>query len=463
MYASNLDLNNSLYFSHLGKSENLFEEAMASEALNVPQSPSAEYDSSKVKITVIGDAEVGKSCLLMGYRPNNSSLVPSIFNSITIQKSVLINTKTNEQRDLNIELCDTGPDEQYKQLRVMKSYKNVDIILFCFDINNINSLQNIASFWLPEVEQFAPKNIIKLLIGLKADLRTNQSIISQNTLISMDEISEFRESHSDVFMDYVEISALKKIRINEGFEIGIQHFFALEHKHRKSTAMKYDDNYDEDPSDLVGTHTKQWNDYLRDQGGSVFSQYTNTSNQSYHPQQHQPSMALSTAAMSYQSGQYNMGSTLSMASSQQHQPSIASMNGHGNMSYTHSNGYLGAQSYQSNMSGMGGQSLMSNGMGGGGGGIRGGGGGTLLGNVDEDEEMDIPPPPATSPKESKPKESKKPKSPKSPKSMSEQSIGLKDNDGINNHKLSISGERNQSIDYGYDGKNQSSGSCCIIL
>ena len=424
---------------------------MASEALTVPQTEE-EYDSSKVKITVVGDAEIGKSCLLMGYRPNNSSLVPSIFNSIIINKTVTINTKTNETKDLNIELCDTGPDEQYKQLRVSKAYKNVDIILFCFDINNMNSLQNIASIWLPEVEQFAPKNIIKILIGLKADLRTNQSIISQNTLISMDEITEFRESHSDDFMDYIEISALKKIRIEEGFDIGIQQFFALDHKHRKSTVMQDYDNYDQDPSDLVGTHTKQWNDYLRDQGGSVFSQYTNTSHQpsmassSYQPQ---PSMAMSAAAMSYQSGQYNMGSALSMTS-QQHQPSIGQMNGNGNMSYTHSNGYLGPQSFQSNVSGMGGgQSLMSNGMN-----NSRMGGSTLLTNVNEDQEMDVPPPPATSPKSSKPK---------SPKSMSEQSVGLKDNDAIAHHKLSVSVERTQSIDYGYDGKNKSAGGCCVIL
>ena len=76
-------------------------------ASTVPQTDE-EYDTSKVKVTVIGDAEIGKSCLLMGYRPDNSSLVPSIFNSITINKTVTIDNQTNEQRQLTIELCDTG-------------------------------------------------------------------------------------------------------------------------------------------------------------------------------------------------------------------------------------------------------------------------------------------------------------------------------------------------------------------
>ena len=208
-------------------------------------------------------------------------------------------------------------DAQYKQLRVTKSYKNVDIILFCFDVNNITSLQNISSIWLPEVQQFAPQTVIKLLVGLKADLRANQSIISQNTLIPTDKITQFRESHPDQFMDYIEASALKKIRLQEAFEIGIQHFFALEHKHRKSSTRMRDYSVDQDPSDVVGTHKKQWNAYLRDQGGgSVFSQFTNNTNntnrgrddtnftQYTHPIQ--PSMPMNAAAMSYQSGQYNM-------------------------------------------------------------------------------------------------------------------------------------------------------------
>eukprot|EP00486_Rosalina_sp_Unknown_P006259 CAMPEP_0201576384 /NCGR_PEP_ID=MMETSP0190_2-20130828/22171_1 /ASSEMBLY_ACC=CAM_ASM_000263 /TAXON_ID=37353 /ORGANISM="Rosalina sp." /LENGTH=230 /DNA_ID=CAMNT_0048007189 /DNA_START=325 /DNA_END=1017 /DNA_ORIENTATION=- len=230
----------------------------------------------------------------------------------------------------------------------------------------------------------------------------------------MDEITQFHESHSDQFMDFIEVSALKKLHIEEAFEIGIQHFFTLEHKHRKSTVMNDDnDDYDEnDIGSVVGTHQKQWNDYLRDQGGSVFSQYSNVS--------HNTSVATAAApmSMSYQSAQYNMGN---------HHMSMG-MNSMGGMSYTQQ---PQMQSYA----------------------VGGGGGNTLLGDVNEDQEIDVPPPPsATSPAVV----------PINQDITQEQHVGLKNNDGITNHKLSISAERTQSIDYGYDGK-QKSGGCCVIL
>ena len=153
----------------------------------------------KVKITICGDAEIGKTCLLISYRSNSSQSLPSIFNGITFNKDIVID---NVQHKVNINLCDTSTEQEYTQFRI-KSYKNCDICLVCFDIFNLSSLQNVGTRWIPEIQQFAPNSLI-ILIGLKCDLRKTQN---QNA-ISKETITEYQQKYN--IKDYVETSALKK-------------------------------------------------------------------------------------------------------------------------------------------------------------------------------------------------------------------------------------------------------------
>merc|ERR550525_1601532 len=124
------------------------------------------YDADKVKIAVIGDEGVGKTCLLMSFRPNNSSLVPSVFEGIMVEKDLSIHSKTTL---MQLNLCDTQSTGDYLSLRI-KSYRNCDIIFVCFDIGDVHTLQSVTDHWLPEVAQYA-RNALLVLIGLKSDIR----------------------------------------------------------------------------------------------------------------------------------------------------------------------------------------------------------------------------------------------------------------------------------------------------
>merc|ERR550525_117144 len=144
------------------------------QSLSPPQASSlnsdAFYDTNKVKITVIGDEGVGKTCLLMSFRPTNSSLIPSVFDGIMIERNISINSTDTL---MQITLCDTHSTANDLPLRI-KSYKNCDIICICFDISDLNSLHNISSQWIPEVQQYA-RNSSLMLIGLKSDVRSMTS------------------------------------------------------------------------------------------------------------------------------------------------------------------------------------------------------------------------------------------------------------------------------------------------
>ncbi len=67
--------------------------------------------------------------------------------------------------------CSSIGQEDYDRLRPL-SYPDTDVILMCFSVDNKDSLENIQSKWIPEIEHFCP-NVPYLLIATKKDLRSD--------------------------------------------------------------------------------------------------------------------------------------------------------------------------------------------------------------------------------------------------------------------------------------------------
>ena len=126
------------------------------------------------------------------------------------------------------------------------------------------------------------EDAILSLIGLKSDLRSNENEENENE-IPMDIIKEYLTKYD--FVDYVETSSLKKKNVDKAFVVGIKAFIASDGVHRKITE---DEEYDIEPEldenedvDIVATHKKQYNQYLRDtamdnDGDDIFKQYSNS-------------------------------------------------------------------------------------------------------------------------------------------------------------------------------------------
>ncbi|GCE97476.1 Rho GTPase [Zygosaccharomyces mellis] len=117
-----------------------------------------------LKIVVVGDGAVGKTCLLISYvqRRFPTDYVPTVFENYV--------TKIQGPRNKIIELAlwDTAGQEEYSRLRPL-SYSEVDMLLVCYAANNLTSLQNVEDLWFPEVTHFCP-DVPIMLVGLKADL-----------------------------------------------------------------------------------------------------------------------------------------------------------------------------------------------------------------------------------------------------------------------------------------------------
>uniref|UniRef100_A0A6A7G0R5 Cell division control protein 42 homolog n=1 Tax=Hirondellea gigas TaxID=1518452 RepID=A0A6A7G0R5_9CRUS len=123
-----------------------------------------------LKVAVVGDGTVGKTCLLLSHVRQKfpEEYTPTVFD----------NMKHNQVVDgvtYTLTLWDTAGQEEYEKLRPL-SYPNTSVFIVCFSLDSRVSFDNIPRKWLPELKAHCPTTPI-LLVGTKKDVR-DESVIT---------------------------------------------------------------------------------------------------------------------------------------------------------------------------------------------------------------------------------------------------------------------------------------------
>jgi len=125
-----------------------------------------------IKLVVIGDGAVGKTCLLISYANNKfpEDYIPTVFDNYVVNL-------TAGDRNIELGLWDTAGQEEYDRLRPL-SYANAQVFLICFSLVNPVSFENVSAKWYPEVMHFCPE-VPQILVGTKLDARNDQATIER--------------------------------------------------------------------------------------------------------------------------------------------------------------------------------------------------------------------------------------------------------------------------------------------
>jgi len=177
--------------------------------------------SLDVKVMVVGDSGVGKTCLLISYTTNSfpGDYVPTVFDNYNT--NVVIDDTT-----ISLGLWDTAGSDEYDSLRPL-SYPGTDIFLVCFSLVDPETLDHVKSKWIVEIRNHmeGAKPAI-LLLGTKLDQRTNSSVIENLRKVGKKPVTkaEGEKARAAINADhYFECSALTQEGLPEVFEAAVKH------------------------------------------------------------------------------------------------------------------------------------------------------------------------------------------------------------------------------------------------
>mmetsp|Transcript_13894 Transcript_13894/g.50609 ORF Transcript_13894/g.50609 Transcript_13894/m.50609 type:complete len:217 (+) Transcript_13894:256-906(+) len=117
-----------------------------------------------IKLLLIGDSGVGKSCLLLRF--SDDSFTTSFITTIGIDFK--IRTVELDGKRVKLQIWDTAGQERFRTITTAY-YRGAMGILLVYDVTDESSFNNIRN-WMRNIEQHAADNVNKILVGNKCDM-----------------------------------------------------------------------------------------------------------------------------------------------------------------------------------------------------------------------------------------------------------------------------------------------------
>ncbi|KAK9452904.1 ras family-domain-containing protein [Dipodascopsis uninucleata] len=154
-----------------------------------------------IKLLLIGDSGVGKSCLLLRF--SEDSFTPSFITTIGIDFK--IRTIDLDGKRIKMQIWDTAGQERFRTITTAY-YRGAMGILLVYDVTDEKSFNNIRN-WFSNVEQHASEGVNKLLIGNKCDWEEKRAVSAEQGKALANELG----------IPFIEASAKANINVEEAF------------------------------------------------------------------------------------------------------------------------------------------------------------------------------------------------------------------------------------------------------
>ncbi|NP_001333207.1 ras-related protein RABF1 [Solanum lycopersicum] len=157
----------------------------------------------KVKLVLLGDSGVGKSCIVLRFvrgqfDPTSKVTVGASFLSQTIA--------LQDSTTVKFEIWDTAGQERYAALAPLY-YRGAAVAVVVYDITSPESFAK-AQYWVKELQKHGSPDIVMALVGNKADLDEKREVTTQDGIDCAEKNGMF----------FIETSAKTADNINQLFE-----------------------------------------------------------------------------------------------------------------------------------------------------------------------------------------------------------------------------------------------------
>mmetsp|Transcript_45274 Transcript_45274/g.52046 ORF Transcript_45274/g.52046 Transcript_45274/m.52046 type:complete len:207 (-) Transcript_45274:200-820(-) len=153
------------------------------------------------KLLLIGDSGVGKTSLLLRFAEN--TFTDNFMSTIGVDfkiKTIDIDGKTAK-----LQIWDTAGQDRFRTI-TSSYYRGAHGIIVVYDVTQKESFDHVP-MWMNEIEKYASENVVKLLVGNKADLEDRKAVSTD----------EGKERADSLGIQFLEASAKNSHNVNETF------------------------------------------------------------------------------------------------------------------------------------------------------------------------------------------------------------------------------------------------------
>lgn len=154
------------------------------------------------KIVLIGDAGVGKTCVVQRFKSGTYTEK----HGSTIGVDFTMKTLNIEGKLVKLQIWDTAGQERFRTI-TQSYYRSANGVVIAYDITKHPSFESLPR-WLEDVKRYAGTNIVQLLVGNKCDLDHLREV-------RKDEAANMAKQLQ--LMDFLETSAKDNTNVDEAF------------------------------------------------------------------------------------------------------------------------------------------------------------------------------------------------------------------------------------------------------
>lgn len=174
-------------------------------------------EGNLIKCVAVGDAAVGKTCLLISYTTNTfpAEYVPTVFDNYETQIPI-----NNEPYTL--QLWDTAGSEHFDVLRPL-SYAGTHVFVVCYSVTDEQSFINVDTKWIPDIRTKGDKGVPIVIVGNKIDDEGKFFPINGQKTVEAHRRKLKEMAEKNKVQDYFQVSALTQSGLTDVFEAAVRH------------------------------------------------------------------------------------------------------------------------------------------------------------------------------------------------------------------------------------------------